>query len=379
MKNYILLILTTWTFLFLTACGGSPDVGTTVTAETVRAASTEELLEEIRTNRNVPAVAGLIWQDGNVVEVGVSGLRVSTGTQHVTELDKWHLGSITKSMTATLAAKLVENGVINWNTRVDEIFKVFEIGVEQRLHEVTLIQLLAHHGGMTDNIAQMPSWDTYFSNTQEITDSRLAMAEDILAFSSGNPGQFAYSNAGFVVAGAMLEHVTQQSWESLMIQYLFDDLEIYDAGFGVPDDGFEESQPQGHSWQDGEWQSFDSDARYADNPRAFGPAGTVHMSIGSLLKYVEMHLNGQIGTSEFLSVESFKTLHSIQGADYALGWFVSGDDYSHTGSNTRWFANVGWNAAQSVIVIALTNAGGDRGNAATDDIINSFLARMQPK
>jgi CubicO group peptidase (beta-lactamase class C family) len=39
----------------------------------------------------------------------------------VTLDDRWHLGSCTKSMTASLAAMLIEDGLLRWDTTVGEI------------------------------------------------------------------------------------------------------------------------------------------------------------------------------------------------------------------------------------------------------------------
>ena len=107
-----------------------------------------------------------------------------------------------------------------------------------------------------------------------------------------------------------------------------------------------------------------------------GPAGTVHLSIGSLLNYAKAHLNGQLGLSNYLSPDSFQHLHQVHsGGEYALGWFVDGESRSHEGTNTMWYAKLGWNANQSLIAIAVSNVGGDRGNESTDDVINHLLNR----
>src|SRR5689334_17181397 len=79
-------------------------------------------LEDIREQAKVPALAAAGWIDGRVGEIAATGFRKNGGTAHVTKDDLWHIGSCTKSMTATLAATLVDQGTIRWDSTVGEIF-----------------------------------------------------------------------------------------------------------------------------------------------------------------------------------------------------------------------------------------------------------------
>ena len=61
------------------------------------------------------AKMGLDLQN-QVAELAAVGTRTVNGTVAVTTDDKWHLGSLTKNMTATLAGVLVEMSVVSWDT-----------------------------------------------------------------------------------------------------------------------------------------------------------------------------------------------------------------------------------------------------------------------
>src|SRR5262245_60696499 len=71
-------------------------------------------LEIIREKRKVPALAAAAMKDGKLVAIGATGLRRLGGKERVTVEDKWHIGSCTKSMTASVAARLVERGLLKW-------------------------------------------------------------------------------------------------------------------------------------------------------------------------------------------------------------------------------------------------------------------------
>ena len=249
-------------------------------------------------------------------------------------------------------------------------------GVDEASLNVTIKQLLSHHGGMLSDISKVNDWDNYFTDNSNIMVQRIKMTADILRQSNERVGKFSYSNAGVVVAGTMLEQLTDQTWEDLIVTEVLVPLSIHDAGFGAPYSGFEYSQPYGHFYQNNQYSAREPSEKYADNPAAIGPAGTMHMSLNSLIKYAQLHIDGANGASQFLTQENFKVLHqAVSGSEYSMGWFVNGDDRSHDGSNNLWFAKLGWNAKENLIAIAVTNAGGEAGNNVTDELINSLLKR----
>src|ERR1043165_5509264 len=64
-------------------------------------------LKRIRKNHKVPALAVAAVVDGDIVSLGAQGRRRITEKEaRVTRDDHWHLGSCTKSMTASVPAML---------------------------------------------------------------------------------------------------------------------------------------------------------------------------------------------------------------------------------------------------------------------------------
>jgi CubicO group peptidase (beta-lactamase class C family) len=51
-----------------------------------------------------------------IIAQGVAGVRKRGTAERITIDDRFHLGSCTKAMTATLVAMLVEQGKLNWTT-----------------------------------------------------------------------------------------------------------------------------------------------------------------------------------------------------------------------------------------------------------------------
>ena len=195
-------------------------------------------------------------------------------------------------------------------------------------------------------------------------------------------GTSSYSNAGYIVAGAMLEAATGQAWEDLISQRLFQPLGMTRAGFGPPEGPTPLSEPWGHAIVDDGFGPTPPGPD-ADNPAAMGPAGTVHASLADLVAYYQAHLAGAMGGGPLLSPPSFAVLHTpAAGTDYAGGWAVvdrtwaGGTTLSHEGSNNFWFADVWLAPAKGFGVLVVSNGAGLRSSQAVNDAAVMLIARF---
>jgi CubicO group peptidase (beta-lactamase class C family) len=196
------------------------------------------------------------------------------------------------------------------------------------------------------------------------------------------------------VIGAAIEQLTQASWDDLMHERLFAPLGITSGGFGAPGKSGELDQPWGHR-ESG--TAVDPGDPGADNPKIYGPAGTVHMTIGDWAKFVALHLRGDPanphGEARLLSREAFGHLHApVDGAaqGYACGWGVLTRDWargaaagatgrvlSHAGSNTMWHA-VAWLAPEiDFALLACCNRGGEHAAQACDEAVSLLLRKFK--
>ena len=108
-------------------------------------------LEEIRTRYDVPGLAVLTVHGEEVLEQGTTGLRVAGSGSPVMPTDRWHLGSLTKAMTSTVAAVLVERGVVAWNTTVGDVFPGPRPSIRPEYQSARLDALLSHITGLPND------------------------------------------------------------------------------------------------------------------------------------------------------------------------------------------------------------------------------------
>ena len=145
--------------------------------------SFEARLERIRQEHNLPALAAAVVRGGEVAEIGAVGVRKAGEATPVTTADRFHVGSVTKSMTATLTARLVQQGVLSWDTTIAEALPDLAESMDPAYRDVTIEQLLAHRAGLmplTDPAEDRELWDQLTERVGTPTEQRLYLAEHVL-------------------------------------------------------------------------------------------------------------------------------------------------------------------------------------------------------
>ncbi len=337
------------------------------------AADLASLLEPLREEHGVPALAAAVVRDSELIAVGAVGFDRFDGDTPATVDERWHIGSNTKAMTATMIARLVQRGVLSWDDTVGAALADLE--PDSAWSAVTLEQLLTHTSGLPANPGKLWMVRLVFSS-QEPTQARRTMLEAVLAEPPVHePGTtYLYSNLGFATAAAMAEAATGASYAELMQQEVFEPLGVLDYGFGPPPP----PSPLGHVGKPGNLTPVES-VPVADNPRALEPAGTLHFTLASWARFVGAHVDGARGErSDYLPDALWAELHRPRLEDYAMGWgsvtpeWLGEPALTHSGSNSMWYARVvavpGWDAA----FLAATNCGGDACKAAVKASIETL-------
>ncbi len=339
--------------------------------------NTAAVLETIRGKHDLPALAVVVVKDGRICDRAAVGVRKIGDPTRVTTNDQFHIGSCTKSMTATLAAELIEEGKLRWDTTVAEVFPELKAKLDPQFEAVTLEQLLTHRGGCPGE-PPAAAWSRAWEQRGTPTQQRYEFIRAVLAGPpQAAPGsKFIYSNSGYAVAGAMLERITREPWETLMTNKLFRPLGMKSAGFGPPGTPGRLDQPWGHVRENGNPRPLQQ-----DNPPAISPAGTVHCSLDDLAGYLIAHLRGE-RHGGLLKPDTFRRLHTPPaGQDYACGWlsvdrpWAGGKALTHAGSNTMWFL-VMWLAPEKDFAVAVaTNMAGSDAEEGCDEVASAMIRK----
>lgn len=319
------------------------------------------LLQKVRLQYNMPAMAAAVISKSEIKAIGVTGLRRIYGKEKVKLSDRFHLGSTTKAITAHWAASLVESEFITWETTILDIFPHWEDDALKTYHNITLSDLLCHRGKIqpftsATDLASLPNFP---GNPME---KRRSFAKWLLKQNPAKPGNqegYVYSNAGYSIAAAMLEKVSETAWEEAILSDVLVPLGI-DAVIGWPTDA-DPNQPFGHH----SINPMDSNLRAVTARNMFqmediiAPSGDLSMSVSDYAKFVQAHLQGVQGMDNVLKASTYNYVHYGR-ENYAMGWtslFRNGVHIStHDGSAGTFYSHTSILKEKDLAIIIFVNA-----------------------
>jgi CubicO group peptidase (beta-lactamase class C family) len=335
---------------------------------------TTQILGTFLGKYNFPALAVVVVKDGKICDRAAVGIRKLGDPTPVTVDDQFHIGSCTKSMTATLAATFIEENKLRWDSTIAEVFPELKGKMDKQYETVTVEQLLTQRGGVP---GQPPAaaWKRAWEQKNTPTQQRYEFIQAVLAEPpAAAPGtKYIYSNQGYAIVGAMLEKIAGKPWEDLITEKLFKPLHMDSAGFGAPGTIGKVDQPWGHTRE--------SLPRQSDNPPAIAPAGRVHCSLDNLARYAISQMEGE-QNGGLLKAETFRKLHTPPaGENYACGWRVlnrgwaGGRVLTHSGSNTMWYMVMWLAPEKDFSVIVATNTGADNAAKGCDEVASAMIKK----
>lgn len=356
-------------------------------------------LEPIRTQFGLPALGAAVVKDGKIIASGVVGVRVYGMDIPVTLGDRFHIGSDTKAMTATLAGMMIEQGKLRWDSTIGEVLGPVLPGLMPKFAAIKLEQLLSHTSGIpTDNDEIMKLYFSPDAYDYTLTVYRLRM---ISAWGtkhepmvSEHP-QFHYSNLGYIIVGSMIERVSGEPWERLIMTRIFEPLGLKSAGLGPQATFGKYDAPVGHAVDDKGNISPRPWGPSADGPAPVGPAGIVHMNVDDFATWAGWNAaEGKRGPA-LVKPETLKRLHqpyitmdipnpkpgTPKSGSYAFGWGLSQFAWSdkplltHNGSNGMNLASILVDVDNDLGIVVMMNFPGDKADAAVLETMKQLYER----
>jgi CubicO group peptidase (beta-lactamase class C family) len=258
----------------------------------------------------IPGVAVGVVHGG---DEEVAGFGV-TSVEHPLAVDGdtlFQIGSISKTFTATAAMRLVEEGRVDLDEPVRRHLPELRLADEDTAARVTMRHLLSHTGGWVGD---------YFDPIGHGDDVLAQMVSRLDRLEQLTPlGEvWSYNNAGFYIAGRVIEVVIGKPFEEAMKELVFAPLELERCFFFAED-------VMTHRFAVGHDRSG-SVARPWPIGRPSAAVGGVIASASELLRYARL----QFGESDLLSRESLAEMWTAQadapgaqGADeVGLGWYL---------------------------------------------------------
>ncbi|NEA25989.1 beta-lactamase family protein [Actinomadura bangladeshensis] len=296
-----------------------------------------ERLPGLAEEYGVPGVAVGVDAGGRVVEAAAGVLSTATGVAATAD-SVFQIGSITKTLTATLVMGLVAEGLVELDSPVDAYIPGFR--------KATVRQLLCHTAGFEGDV---------FTDTGK-GDDCLERYVELLADVPQifEPGEmFSYNNAGYCVLGRIVEVVRGRPFDQCMRDHLFTPLGMTHAS-SDPYEAILHRAAVGHLGG--------RPAPVWAMARSNAPAGSMlAMTPRDLLAFARAHLND----------EGLRAMREPQvalpeigwGTAWGLGWELydlpDGPVFGHDGNTIGQSAVLRIDPGRDLSVAVFTN-GGDR-------------------
>lgn len=315
-------------------------------------------LEAIRAKYNMPSLAGGFSVGTSVLEYAATGWRQWGSDAKVTDDDVYHLGSVTKSLTGTVIARLVEQGTLAWDTPLEQLLPGITMRAEYK--GINLTMLMAHRSGIS-GVTYPPGLGAVpFNGLPVSPEQRKAYIQFILnqAPTSAPGTKYEYSNPGTATAAFVAEQRTGKTIEQLATELVWQPLGMTSCSMGTiwPS---ATTQPNPHRWSG----TTPVPAPIGSgNSRVIDGADQSRCSARDVLIYARAHTTGE-ALGGILKRESWQDLHTVRfpGQDYAAGWVVSSNGgeplLGHAGSNTLNYATITFAPRSQLAVVVLTNIG----------------------
>jgi CubicO group peptidase (beta-lactamase class C family) len=261
------------------------------------------LLRERASTHSVPGAAVGVLREGTATTAYCGVADVSTG-EPVTPETLFSVGSLTKSMVATVIARLAGAGRLSLDDPVAA--HVPELRGSGWAKGATLRDLLANRSGLP--LSAGLEFD--FAGRTDQDDGALSrLAADVAA---GVPAAkfWSYTNAGWCLLGRVIETATDAAWEDAMLRHI--------VTVGMRETTFATDavtkRASGHE--------VTAEGTVPVEPlvaRAYGPAGTTAVStVTDLLRFAALHLEDS-SLAALRAVHAEVSIHGWLDA-WCLGW-----------------------------------------------------------
>tara|TARA_R110002110_G_scaffold79145_5_gene207048 strand:+ start:95 stop:1435 length:1341 start_codon:yes stop_codon:yes gene_type:complete len=334
------------------------------------------MLDAATRQYGVPGAALAVWRNGELIEAAAGVCNIETGVP-ATPDTLFQIGSITKLYTAALAMQLVETGKLDLDAPVRDTLPDFAVADAAVSRQVTLRHLLNHTSGIDGD---------FFKDAGRGEDRVEKYVRLLMDVHQVHPlgHMFSYCNAGFVVAGRMIEVADGTTWDRAIRKRLAKPLGT-PAFSTLPEQAMRHQMAIGHVGQPGALTV--TPIAYLAQSNA--PAGSMPMACArDIITFARMMMSGGVAPNgtRVLSARSVHGMHqrnvtcpaemnidAVGLATFLWDWDGDGryEVFGHDGSTIGQASWLRYHPESETAMALLTNGGNGKGLA--DDLIREVF------
>jgi beta-lactamase class C len=283
-------------------------------------------LDGLESSSDVSGLAVAIVKDDKILlERGIGYANAST-REPVTANTVFRLASLSKAFATAMAALMVQDGVISWDTKISNVLPTFQLADVNASQKVTVADILSHRVGLPHN-----TYDRMLEADEPYEELVTRLAEVPMACPVGDC--YGYQNIAFSLIGDVTYAVTGDFYYHEVETRIFHPLGMETATYGRDALEGTKSWARPHRRAGRGWIPFTPNEAYYHVP----PAAGVNASIRDMEQWLIAQMGGK---PNVLSPDVLEVLHTpvvatdhersstpwrrgrLLNAQYALGWRI---------------------------------------------------------
>ncbi len=334
----------------------------------------------------VPGMAIGIIKDDSLIFAKGYGYRNIEQKKTVDANTIFPIASNTKAYTAAAMGILVDEGKINWDTKVKDILPYFKLYSDYVTEHFTITDLLSHHSGLVTFSGDLLWYGSDYSRQEVI--KKLPLLKQEYEFRT----TFGYSNIMYIAAGEVIAKVSGVSYEEFLQKHFFDKLEMNSTYTSITDlKNLDNVCTPYNKVND---KLIPIELLNWDN---IGGAGCINSNVTDVSQWIKLQLHNGIWHGDTLisaaQIREMRSPHtnfkvstgyqrywpSTHFRAYGMGWSVS--DYhgrqlvNHSGGYDGVITFTCLVPEENLGFVILTNSNSSIYNAMSYRILDAFLAK----
>ncbi|MDO1451500.1 serine hydrolase domain-containing protein [Rhodocytophaga aerolata] len=335
-----------------------------------------QMLSDFYLSNNLPGAIVAVLKEGDPLWIGVTGKASLTHDVNMNTCTPFRTGSISKVFIATVIMQLREQNLLDLDDTLSDLLPEVK-GNIPAAEKITLRHLLNHSSGLGHPSDDDPAYQLQIINNPEGM-ANMSIEDKLKTYVYGKALKFEpgtgsyYSNAGYWIAGKIIEKITKMPIETALSNLLFTPYGLSDTYLEVRD---QPTVARGYNYVSGKLTDL-TQWDMADSRK--DPAGGVVSCAADLCLFSQQLFTGKIISAT--SLEEMKQTTKFPSCpngdcEYGLGiesWNTSTHKgYGKNGTLPGVDANFIYFPDKKTTIVIFTNYGGGSRKALIETIVDN--------
>ena len=263
-----------------------------------QSSSYDRVLDDTVARYKLPGIALGVVEEGKVAFAQTRGERLLGSGEALTSKSLFKIASNSKAMTASVLARLVDQGKLRWDDPVVKYLPQFAMHDPWVTKHMQVRDLLVHNSGLPEGGGDLMLWPEPNRFTRDDIVTGLQHIKPAYSFRSG----YAYDNLLYVVAGEVAAAAGGAPYETLVQREVFEPLGMTRCKVGAFDRDGVGDVAQPHARQDGMRYKPGDNLDGAQVPAiTSAAAGGIRCSLDDMLRWMQAWLAPDAKAKAWLS------------------------------------------------------------------------------